>query len=63
VVDFPITVSSLPGRTMVTDYDKPSNMHGNAGTPENFKTFAIPSYCGKAGKNYTGSYSGSAFIE
>jgi hypothetical protein len=46
-----------------TDHDNPPANRDNAGTPENFKSSVIPGARGKGGKNYTGSYSGSAEIE
>jgi hypothetical protein len=50
-------------KPMDTDRDNLSSNHDRAGTPENFKTLVIPGARGKGGKNYTGTYSGSAFIE
>ena len=50
-------------KPMNTDYDNPPASRDNAGTPENFKGFLIPGARGKGGKNYTGSYSGSAKID
>jgi hypothetical protein len=51
---------------MDTDHDNPGAPGSNrdrAGTPENYKQFVIPGARGKGGKNYTGSYTGSASIE
>jgi hypothetical protein len=45
------------------DDDDPRVNRDSAGTPENFKSSVIPGARGKGGKNYTGSYSGSARIE
>jgi hypothetical protein len=50
-------------KPMNTDHDNPPANRDNAGTPENFKTSLIPGARGRGGKNYTGSYSGSAEIE
>ena len=50
-------------KPMNTDHDNPPANRDNAGTPANFKPFLIPGARGKGGKNYTGSYSGSAEIE
>jgi len=50
-------------KPMNTDHDNPPANRHNAGTPENFKSSVIPGARGKGGKNYTGSYSGSAEIE
>ena len=55
--------NTLGVKPMNTDHDNPPANRDNAGTPENFKTFVIPGARGKGGKNYTGSYSGSAEIE
>jgi hypothetical protein len=55
--------TTLGVKPMNSDHDNSSPNHDNAGTPENFKSFAIPGARGKGGKNYTGSYSGSAIIE
>jgi YVTN family beta-propeller protein len=46
-----------------TDHDNQALNHDRAGTPENYKQFVIPGARGKAGKNFIGSYSGSAVIE
>jgi hypothetical protein len=48
---------------MNTDHDNPPVNRDNAGTPEYFKPFGIPGGRGRGGKNYTGSYSGSAEIK
>jgi hypothetical protein len=50
-------------KPMDTDHDNPPVNRDRAGTPENFKTFVIPGARGRGGKNYTGSYSGSAEID
>jgi hypothetical protein len=50
-------------KSMNTDHDNPPANRDNAGTPENFKPSVIPGARGKGGKNYTGTYSGSAEIE
>lgn len=50
-------------KPMNTDHDNPPVNRDNAGTPENFKSFVFPGARGKGGKNFTGSYSGSAEIE
>ncbi len=50
-------------KPMYTDHDNPPANRDSAGTPENFKSFVIPGGRGRGGKNYTGSYSGSAEIE
>ncbi len=55
--------NALGVKPMNTDYDNPPANRDNAGTPENFKPTLIPGGRGKGGKNYTGSYSGSAVIE
>ncbi len=55
--------NALGVKPMNTDYDNPPANRDNAGTPENFKPTLIPGGRGKGGKNYTGSYSGSAEIE
>jgi sugar lactone lactonase YvrE len=60
---FRVSNTTLGVKPMNTDDDNSSPNHDNAGTPENFKSFAIPGARGKGGKNYTGSYSGSAIIE
>jgi hypothetical protein len=55
--------TTLGVKPMDSDQDNPAANHDHAGTPENFKSFVIPGARGKGGKNYTGSYSGSAMIE
>ena len=55
--------TTLGVEPMDTDHDNASGNHDRAGTPENFKQFAIPGARSKGGKNYTGSYSRSAVIE
>jgi hypothetical protein len=55
--------SVLGVKPMFTDHDNPGTNRDLAGTPENFKQFVIPGARGKGGKNYTGTYSRSAFVE
>jgi hypothetical protein len=55
--------SVLGVKPMFTDHDNPGTNRDLAGTPENFKQFVIPGARGRGGKNYTGTYSRSAFIE
>jgi hypothetical protein len=55
--------TTLGVKPMDSDQDNPAANHDNAGAPENFRGFVIPGARGKGGKNYTGSYSGSATIE
>jgi hypothetical protein len=50
-------------KPMDSDRDNPSTNRDLAGTPENYKQFVIPGARGKGGKNFIGSYSGSAVIE
>jgi len=55
--------TTLGVKPMNTDHDNLGTNRDRAGTPENFRQFVIPEARGKGGKNYTGSYSGSAEIE
>jgi len=55
--------NTLGIKSMDSDHDNPGTNRDLAGTPENYKQFAIPGGRGKGGRNYTGSYSGSAEIE
>jgi hypothetical protein len=48
---------------MDTDRDDSLSNHDRAGTPENFKQYAVSGARGLGGKNYTGSYSGTKEIE
>jgi len=48
---------------MNTDHDNSATNRDNAGTSENYTKFVIPGARGRGGKNYTGSYSGTAEIE
>ena len=55
--------AALGVKPMNTDHDNTATNRDNAGTPENYTRFVIPGARGKGGKNYTGSYSGTAEIE
>jgi hypothetical protein len=53
----------LSVKPMDSDRDNPGTNRDLAGTPENYKQFVIPGARGKGGKNFVGSYSGSAVLE
>lgn len=55
--------TTLGVKPFSTDDDNAAANRDRAGTPENYKHFVIPGARGKGGKNYTGSYSGTATIE
>jgi len=55
--------TALGVKPMDTDHNDSGTNKDRAGTPENYKQFVIPGARGNGGKNYTGSYSGSAEIE
>jgi hypothetical protein len=55
--------SVLGVKPMFSDHHNPGTNRDLAGTPVNFKQFVIPGARGRGGRNYTGTYSRSAFIE
>jgi hypothetical protein len=50
-------------KPMFSDHHKPGTNRDLGGTPVNFKQFVIPGARGRGGRNYTGTYNRSAFIE